>query len=220
MTNSATTFVPGNIDFSDVSDADLNPPQRLRQEGVFTMTLNSYEFSPKKKDGSHMAVKVDAAGNRFHPLKVNLGVDIDGQAYTADKLMFVPVDSAWYLKAEGAKPTMVFATGIRDFLQSLIKEPISAQNLGVAISNINETLEKGIGDTVIAKNALRSKEKIIKAGDDCFQVQLANGSLLETDEGDVVEADSYEGVRELYKQVRGAEFQAGYELKNFYLPKS
>ncbi len=217
MTNAAIKFEMGNVDFSDVSDKDLNPAQKLRQEGVFTFNLVGYEFSPLKKNGERMSLLTDSEGNRFHPLKVNLETTIDGQAYTADKLLFVPIDSAWYVK-EGKKPSMVFTAGVKDFLQSLTGEAISASDLGKTISNINSLLEAG--GTVIAKNALRSKEKIQKVSDDCFRVVLANGDLLETDEGDVVEADSYEGIRALYKEVKGTEFQAGYELKGFYLPKN
>lgn len=217
-------FEMGNLDFSNVSDADLNPPKRLKQEGIFTFKLTSYEFSPVKKDGSRMELKVDAAGNRFHPLKVNLETEIDGNTYTANKLIFVPVDGdGSYLKIEGGKPSMIFATQTRDLIQALTKESISARNLGKHIARLNETLEAGIGDTIVAKNAKRSKESLVVTdnGDETktYQIKLANGDLLETDEGDVAQADSYDGICAQYKAIKGQEFKAGTEITNFYLPK-
>lgn len=211
-------FNIGNLDLSSIKDADLNPPKFLRQEGVFNFEVVNCEVSPKKKDGTAWSNLVDANGSEFQPFQVTLQTTIDGEAYNIKDVMYMPISgNGWYQK-EGGKPTLVFAQQTRAFLQSLTKEEINISSLMDYIKSAGSLLSAG--GSVIAKVGKKSKEEVVRESDTCFKVKLADGSLLENDEGEIAEADSYKGIMELYKEIKGTPFKSGVEIKAYYLPKT
>lgn len=215
----AIKFDMGVLDASDISDADLNPPQRLKAEGTYEFTIDKVEINPKKKDGTNQANLEGVNGSVFAPVKLTLGTVVDGDNYTIDHKFFVPVQGPLKYQKEGGNPSMCFTGPVKKFIEALTGIEIKSNgDLIDNIKNLGDLLTSG--NTVWGRVGSKSKDKVQRHSDTEFTVLLADKTELENDEGEKAVADSYEGITNLYEEILGRKYQGGVEIKSFFIPKS
>lgn len=213
------SFEMQDLDVSGIKESDLKPKFRLNEPGEYALNIEGAELNPKKFDGSQMENKTDANGNVFQPFQVNYTADVNGQVYTISDLFYMPLTgSLWYKKDESSKPTLVFATKLKSLVAAITGEEVTLANLSDMLKSVGGLLSAG--GTVHAKVVKKSKEEITKGDDGLYRCTLVNGQLLEDLEGDVVEADSFKGVTEQYKIIKGQSFKSGVEIKSYFIPKA
>jgi len=215
----AIKFDMGQLDASSVTEQDLNPPQRLKEAGAFEFVITNVEVNPKKKDGTNQANLTGVNGSVFAPAKLTLETNVDGQAYTIEHRIFVPIEGPLKYQKEGGKETMVFTAQVRKLIEAI---------KGIKLNSTGELIDalKDIGN-ILSDNPTcwgyvgeKSGDKIQRISDTEYNVMLADGELLTNDLGEVATADSYKGMAESYSEILGRPYQAGVELKNFFIPKS